>query len=136
MDFLSANSRFAVQNDGTRITRDTCKTKFCQRHIKVTVEHYLLLMFSSPKINWVVSFICLHLLPVFYLIQPSSKQIICFDIRKQNSVLPLVFYVPWFCPCVPFRTRTSHRSIFFAEFSLSKKWVEIETLCRLEIERN
>ncbi len=52
-------------------------------------------MFSPPKISWVVSeikYICLHLLPVFYLIQPS---IICFDFRKQNSVLPIVFYVPW-----------------------------------------
>ncbi len=37
----------------------------------------------------------LQLLPVFYLIQLSSKQIICFDFRKQNSVLPMVFYVPW-----------------------------------------
>ncbi len=63
------------------------------------VEHYLLFMFSPPKISWVVSgikYICLHLLPVFYLIHPSSKQIICFDFRKQNSVLlPLVFYLPW-----------------------------------------
>ncbi len=44
------------------------------RYIKVKVEHYLL--FSPPKISWVVSginYICLHLLPVFYLIQPSSK---------------------------------------------------------------
>jgi hypothetical protein len=37
----------------------------------------------------------LQLLPVFYLIHPSSKQIICFDFQKQNSVLPIVFYVPW-----------------------------------------
>jgi hypothetical protein len=69
------------------------------RYIKVKVEHYLLFMFSPPKISWVVSgikYICLHLLPVFYPIQPSSKQIICFDFQKQNSVLPtLVFYVPW-----------------------------------------
>jgi hypothetical protein len=28
-------------------------------------------------------------------VKPSSKQIICFDFRKQNSVLPIVFYVPW-----------------------------------------
>ncbi len=56
-------------------------------------------MFSPPKISWVVSGIkkniCLHLLHVFYLIQPSSKRFICFDFRKQNSVLPIVFYVPW-----------------------------------------
>jgi hypothetical protein len=61
------------------------------RYIKVKVEHYLLFMFSPLKISWVISeikYICLHLLPVFYLIQPSSKQIICFDFRKQNSVLP------------------------------------------------
>ncbi len=68
------------------------------RYIKVKVEHYLLFMFSPPKICWAVSgikYICLHLIHVFYLIQPSSKQIICFDFRKQNSVLPIVFYVPW-----------------------------------------
>jgi hypothetical protein len=68
------------------------------RYIKVKVEHYLLFMFSPPKMSWVVSgikYICLHLLPVFYLIQPSGTQIICFDFQKQNSVLPIVFYVPW-----------------------------------------
>ncbi len=56
-----------------------------------------LFMFSPPKISWAVSgtkYICLHSIPVFYLIQPSGKQIICFDFRKQNSVLPIVFYVP------------------------------------------
>jgi hypothetical protein len=68
------------------------------RYIKAKVEHYLLFMFSPPKISWVISIIkliCLHLLPVFYLIQPSSKQFICFYFRKQNNVLPIVFYVPW-----------------------------------------
>ncbi len=68
------------------------------RYIKVKVEHYLLYMFSPPKISWAVSgiiYICLHLFPVFYLIQPSSKQIICFDFWKQDSVLLIVFYVPW-----------------------------------------
>ncbi len=68
------------------------------RYIKVKVEHYLLFKFSPPKISCVVSgikYICFHLLQVFYVIQPSSKQIICFDFRKQNSVLPIVFYVPW-----------------------------------------
>ncbi len=72
-------------------------TKVESRYIKVKVEHYLLLMFSPPKISWVITeikYICLHLLPVFDLIQSSSKQIICFDFRKQNSVLPIVFYVP------------------------------------------
>ncbi len=34
--------------------------------------------------------ICLHLFTVFYLVQPSSKQIICFGFRKQNSVQPIV----------------------------------------------
>ncbi len=59
---------------------------------------YLLFMFSPPKISWVISgikYICLHLLPVFYLIQPSSKQFICFDFREQNSVLLIVYYLPW-----------------------------------------
>ena len=58
----------------------------------------MLFLFSPPKISWVVSgikYICLHSLTVFYLIQPSSNQIICFDFRKQNSVLPIVFHVPW-----------------------------------------
>ncbi len=41
----------------------------------------------------------MHLFTVFYLIQPSSKQIICFDFGKQNSVLPIVFYVSWFTGC-------------------------------------
>ncbi len=64
------------------------------RYIKVKVEHYLLFMFSPPKISWVVSgikYICLYLLLIFYLIQPLRKQIICFDFGKQNSVLPIVF---------------------------------------------
>ncbi len=67
------------------------------RYIRVKVEHYLLFTFSPPKISWAVSGIkdfCFHLHPVFYLIQPSSKQIICFDFRKKNSVLPIVFYIP------------------------------------------
>jgi hypothetical protein len=54
-------------------------------------------MFSPPKISWTISgikCICLHILSVFYLIQPFIKQIICFDFRKQNSVLPIVFCVP------------------------------------------
>jgi hypothetical protein len=66
-------------------------------------------MFSPSKISWVVSgmkYICLQLLPVFYLIQPSSKQIICFDFRKQNSVLPTVLYVPWKKPLL-------HKGNFF-----------------------
>ncbi len=65
---------------------------------KVKVKHYLLFMFSPPKISWVIlgiKYICLHLIPVFYLIRPSSKQIICFNFCKENSVLPIVFYVPW-----------------------------------------
>jgi hypothetical protein len=40
------------------------------RYIKVKVKHYLLFMFSPPKISWVVSgikYICLHLIPVFYI---------------------------------------------------------------------
>ena len=32
--------------------------------------------------------ICLLELAVFFLTQPSSKQIICFDFEKQNNVLP------------------------------------------------
>ncbi len=92
------------------------KEKKYPRHIKVKVEHYLLFMFSPPKISWVVSgikYICLHLLPVFYLIQPSSKQIICFDYQKLNSVLPKILYVPW-----KYRTDLP-RSWFFSQFSSS-----------------
>ncbi len=68
------------------------------RFIKVKVEHYLLFMVSPPKISFTVrgiKYISLHLLTDFYLIQPSSKKIICFDFGKQNSVLPIVLYVPW-----------------------------------------
>ncbi len=46
------------------------------RYIKVKVEHYLLFMFSPPKISltvWRIEYICLHLCTVSYLIQPSSK---------------------------------------------------------------
>ncbi len=60
-------------------------------------------MFSPPKISstvWGIKYICLQLFTVFYLIQPSSKQIICFDFGKQNSMLPIVFYVPWFIVCL------------------------------------
>ncbi len=31
--------------------------------------------------------ICLHLLTVFYLTQPTNKQIICFDFEKPNSAI-------------------------------------------------
>jgi hypothetical protein len=75
---------------------------FAARYIKIKVERYLLFMFRTPKISWVVSgikYIYLHLLLVLYLIQPSSKQIICFDFQKQNSVLLIVFYIPWFAGC-------------------------------------
>ncbi len=68
------------------------------RYIKIKVEHYLLFMFSPPKISltvWGINYIYFHIFTVFYLIQPSRKQIICFDFWKQNSVLPKVFYVPW-----------------------------------------
>ncbi len=68
------------------------------RYIKVKVEHYLLFMFNPPKISWVVSgikYICLHLFTVFYLIQHSSKQIICFDFGKKIVCYLIVFYVPW-----------------------------------------
>jgi hypothetical protein len=66
------------------------------RYIKVKVEHYLVFMFSPPKITWAVWGIkyIFYLLPVFYLIKASSKQIIWFDFQKQNSVLPIIFYVP------------------------------------------
>ncbi len=54
-------------------------------------------MVSPPKISWTVwglKYICLHLFIVFYLIQPSNKQIICFDLGNHNNVLPIVLYVP------------------------------------------
>ncbi len=84
---------------GPRVWDPWSSTTFVPRYIKVKVEHYLLFMFSPPKISWVVwgiKYICLHVFTVFYLIQPSSNQIICFEFGKQNSVLPTVFYVPWF----------------------------------------
>ncbi len=67
------------------------------RYIKVKVKHYLLFMFSPLKIScaiWGIKYIFLQLPPVFYLIKPSSKQIICFDFQKQNSALTIVFYAP------------------------------------------
>jgi hypothetical protein len=81
-------------------------------------------MFSPPKISWVISgikYICLRLLPVFYLIQPSSKQIICFDFRKQNSVLPIVFYVPWLYSIILSRALQTFLSLlyFLTPFILS-----------------
>ncbi len=89
--------QWSCSSDVSKI--DNKSTYITTRYIKVKVEHYLLFMFSPPKISWVVSgikYICLHLFTVFYLVQPSSKQIIYFDFRKQNSVLPIVFYVPYF----------------------------------------
>ncbi len=69
------------------------------RYINVKVEHYLLFSLKTVfkiKLGHLRNKIhFLQLLPVFYLIQPSNKWIICFDFRKQNSVLPIVFYVPW-----------------------------------------
>ena len=66
------------------------KVQICG-YIEVKVGQYLLFMFSPPKISWTVygiKNICLHVLAVFYLTQPSRKQIICFDFEKQNSALP------------------------------------------------
>ncbi len=71
------------------------KMKMRSRYIKLKVEHYRLFMFSPPKISWVIwgiKYIYLLLFTVFFLIQPSSKQIICFGFGKQNSVLPIVFF--------------------------------------------
>ncbi len=75
------------------------KTLLKARYIKVMVEHYLLFMYSPPNISWAVwgikyIFYSYFLFSILHF-QPFSKQIICFDIRKQNSVLPIVFYVPW-----------------------------------------
>jgi hypothetical protein len=55
----------------------------------------------------------IHLLTVFYLIQPSSKQIICFDFEKQNGGLPKVFYVPWFWVSINDRSTL---------FNILKRW--------------
>jgi len=54
-----------------------------QGTLKVKVAHYLVFIFSSPKIS-----LKINLLSVFYL--PSNKQIIGFDFEKQNT------YTPWF----------------------------------------
>ncbi len=80
-------------------------------------KHYLLFMFSPPKISETIpgiKYICLHLFTVFYLIQPSSKQIICFDFRKQNSVLPIVFKVPW--------CKRNRNCNFFSVHCLFSEW--------------
>jgi hypothetical protein len=78
-------------------------------------------MFSPPKISWVVSgikYICLYLLPVFYLIQPSSKQIICFDFQKQNSVLP----IPGVPGILTFIDKNIEQKFFEASLALQKQF--------------
>jgi hypothetical protein len=83
------------------------------RYIKVKVEHYLLFMFSPPKISLVVSgmkYICLPLLPVFCLISPPVNKSFFFFFQKQNSVLPIVFYAPWVHWFVGLRAADQKRS--------------------------
>jgi hypothetical protein len=66
----------------------TKKELIYDRHVQLKVNKNkgrTLFMFSPPKISWVISgikYICLRLLPVFYLIHATRKQIICFDFRK------------------------------------------------------
>jgi len=38
---------------------------------------------------------CLMTKIYVFLIEPSNKQIICFDFGKQNSALPVIFFIPW-----------------------------------------
>ena len=48
-------------------------------------------MFSPPKISETVlrnKTYFLRLLSVFYVTQPSDKQMICYDYEKQDSALP------------------------------------------------
>ena len=61
------------------------------RLCKIKVKHNLLLMLSPPKLSQSIFF---NLLTLFYLIQPLGKQIDCFDFEKQDSTLPIIFYVP------------------------------------------
>ena len=52
---------------------------------------------QPPKISQTVKeikSICLYLLTAFYLTQPSSIQIICFDFKTQDSALPYNI-IPW-----------------------------------------
>ena len=60
------------------------KNSFKSRYIDVQVGHYLLFMFSPPKISLTVNGISIwiHVLIVYYLTQPSSKQNICIDFKK------------------------------------------------------
>jgi len=60
---------------------------------RINVEHFLLFMFSPPKIHNLdcvcgIKYICLFIRTVLCLTQPSNKQMICFDFEKQNSILP------------------------------------------------
>jgi len=48
-----------------------------------------------------------HVFTVFCQTQPSNKQIICFHLKNQNSVLPKVFYIYW-------RRREKKLSLFMA----------------------
>ena len=65
--------------------------------MEVKVKHYFIAYVwpSNYKLDHLrIKNIFLQLLKVFYQAQPTSKQIICFDFEKQNSVLPKVFYTP------------------------------------------
>jgi hypothetical protein len=51
------------------------------RCLEVKVEHCLLFVFSPPRQfgkQKIFDYICLHLFTLFYLAQPSNKQIDCF----------------------------------------------------------
>ena len=68
------------------------------RYLEAKLKHYLLLMFSPPKLSktiWgIISFYLDLLTTMFYLTQPSNKQIICFDKKIcKNSALLIVFYI-------------------------------------------
>ena len=50
------------------------------------------IVYLWPSINKLdrlgIKNMCLHVISDFYLTQPSNKQLICFDFKKQNSSLP------------------------------------------------
>ncbi len=113
--------------------------KLQARYLKLWIKHLAIkvhisrgrtqfvFMFSPPKITWVISgikYICLHLLPVFYIIQPSSKQIICFDFRKQNTysilctllAIKSIMSLGWkFCFCYLFCSRLDKRHTLYLD---------------------
>ena len=59
----------------------------------------LFIVYVQPV--WGIQNICSHLITVFYLTQPSSKRINCFDFEKQNTyTYSYYMWLGFMCVCV------------------------------------